>query len=86
MKMYFTYILKSEKDGKYYIGSANNINKRLIDHNKGYSRYTKGRGPFRLVYKEDYKTLSEAKKREYYLKSLKSKIAIEKLIKQAAFV
>ncbi|HVZ67404.1 MAG TPA: GIY-YIG nuclease family protein [Patescibacteria group bacterium] len=38
-------------------------------------------GPFELIYKETYNTNSEAKKREYYLKSLKSRKAIEKLIK-----
>ena len=75
------YILQSEKDGRYYIGSTDNIEERVRRHNKGYSRYTKGKGPFKLVYKEDYNTRSEAKKREYYLKSLKSRIALEKLIK-----
>lgn len=84
--MFATYILKSEKDGKHYIGSAANIEKRLLAHNKGYSRYTKNRGPFKIVYKEDYKTLSEARKRELYFKSLKSKVAIEKLIKNGPFV
>jgi len=58
----------------------------LIKHNKGYSRYTKSKRPWRLAHKEDYKTLSEAKKREHYIKSLKSKIAIEKLIRRAAIV
>lgn len=80
------YILQSEKSGRYYIGSTDDLIKRLIRHNKGYSRYTKDRGPFRLVYKEDFETRSEAKKREYYMKSLKSRIAIEKLIRNAAFV
>ncbi len=84
--MYFTYVLKSEIDGSYYIGSTNNIENRLKRHNKGRSRYTKSKIPYILVYKEKYNTLSEAKKREYYLKSLKSKIAIEKLIKQGAIV
>ena len=79
------YILQSEKSGKYYIGSTDNLEKRLIRHNKGYSKYTKNKGPFKIAYKEEFQTRSEAKKREYYLKSLKSKVAIEKLI-QAAFV
>ncbi|MDP3988157.1 MAG: GIY-YIG nuclease family protein [Candidatus Levybacteria bacterium] len=80
--MYFTYILQSEKDGRYYIGSTNNLENRLERHNKGYSRYTKNKGPFKIIYQEGYNTLSEAKKREYYLKSLKSRKAIEKLIEQ----
>lgn len=79
--MYYLYILKSLKDGKYYIGSSDNWKRRVLEHNSGRSKYTKDRGPFELVYKEEYNTNSEAKKREYYMKSLKSKIAIEKLIK-----
>ncbi len=84
--MYTAYILQSSKDGKYYIGSTDNIEERLIKHNKGYSRYTKGKGPFNLAYREDFLTRSEAKKGEYHLKSLKSRIAIENLIKHAAIV
>lgn len=81
--MFTVYVLKSKKDGKYYIGSTNNLEKRLMRHNKGHSRYTKNRGPFEIVHKEDYNTLSEAKKREYYLKSLKSSMAVQKLIHAA---
>lgn len=84
--MFFTYILQSEKDGRYYIGSTNNLKNRLIRHNKGYSRYTKNKGPFKIVYQEEYNALSEAKRREYYLKSLKSRNAIEKLIENGSVV
>ncbi len=81
-----TYILESVKNHKYYIGSTEDLAKRLNHHNKGRSRYTKGRGPFVLIHKEDYQTRSEAKKREYYLKSLKNRSAIERIIKEAVFV
>lgn len=83
--MFFTYILQSESNGKHYIGSTDNLEKRLLRHNKGYSKYTKNRGPFRIVHKESFLSRSDAKKREYYLKSLKSRVAIDKLIK-AVFV
>lgn len=81
--MYFVYVLKSLKDNKYYIGSTSNLDKRLVRHNKGWSRYTKNKGPFEVAYKEEYITLSETKKREHYVKSLKSKRVIEKLINGA---
>ncbi|MCL5969958.1 MAG: GIY-YIG nuclease family protein [Patescibacteria group bacterium] len=84
--MYYIYILQSQKDNSYYIGSTTNIDNRIEKHNKGYSRYTKNKGPFNLVYKEGYNTLSEARKREYYLKSLKSRKAIEKLINHGPIV
>ena len=50
--MFYTYILKSEKDGKIYTGSTKDLRKRLIQHNKGLSTYTKGRGPFKIIYYE----------------------------------
>ena len=84
--MYAMYILRSLKDGSYYIGSTNDVEKRLKRHNSGGSKYTKSKRPFELVYKEAFKTLSEARKREYYLKSLKSRVVIEKLIKKQAAI
>ncbi len=84
--MFSTYILQSEIDGSYYIGSTENIESRIIRHNKGYSGYTKTKRPWVLVYNEEYKTLSEAKAREYYLKSLKSRVSIQKLINNGPVV
>lgn len=84
--MFSIYILRSEIDKSYYIGSTKNIESRIIRHNKGYSRYTKTKRPWILVYNEEYKTLSEAKAKEYYLKSLKSKVSIEKLINNGPVV
>ncbi len=83
MEVFFTYIIQSETSGRYYIGSTQNIEERLKRHNTGRSTYTKNKGPWKLVYNEGYKTRSEALKREYYLKSLKSRTRIEKLIKSA---
>ena len=68
--MFATYILKSIKDNRYYYGSCENINKRLTMHNEGKVRSTKSRRPFVLVYTEEFKTRSEAQKREYYFKSI----------------
>lgn len=84
--MYTMYILKSTNTNRYYIGSTDNIKKRLEQHNKGYSRFTKGKGPFIIMYTEEYATRSEAVRREYYLKSLKSRVAIDKLIRQGPIV
>lgn len=84
--MFTMYILKSEKDNRYYIGSTDDLEKRLIRHNSGYSKYTKGKGSFKVAHREEFMSRSEAKKREYYIKSLKSRIAIEKLINQGSVV
>ena len=78
--MFYIFILKSFVNDSYYVGSCNNINKRLNSHNKGLVKSTKRYIPWKLLYKEEYKTLSKARKRETQIKSWKSKIAIEKLV------
>ncbi len=52
-----------------YVGSADDIEKRIWEHNFGKCRYTSGRRPWKLVYKEIFKTRSEAMRREKFLKS-----------------
>jgi len=50
--MFYTYILFSEKLNKYYIGSSNNPQKRLVRHNAGHNAFTKTGIPWILVYQE----------------------------------
>ena len=66
---YYTYILKSRKDGKLYTGSTKDLRKRLNQHNKGLSTYTKGRGPFSVIYYEACLSEDKAGSRELFLKS-----------------
>ncbi|MFW6143453.1 MAG: GIY-YIG nuclease family protein [Patescibacteria group bacterium] len=49
-------------------------------HNRGASRYTKSKRPWKLEHTEEYKTKKEALKREKYLKGLKSRGVLEYLI------
>ena len=50
--MHYTYMLKC-KDGTYYIGYTNDLEKRVKAHNEGKgAKYTKGRGPVELIYYE----------------------------------
>ena len=78
--MFYLYILHSIKSGRYYVGSCADIKKRLHKHNSGLVRSTKFYLPWKIVYTEEYKTLSEARKREYQAKGWKKRTAIEKLI------
>lgn len=66
---YYTYVLKSKKDGKIYTGYTQDLRKRLNQHNKGLSTYTKGRGPFILIYYEGCLLEGKARSREKYLKT-----------------
>ena len=66
---HYTYILKSQKDGKMYTGYTEELRKRLSQHNKGLSNYTKGRGPFDLICYEACLLEDKARSRELFLKS-----------------
>ena len=66
--MYYVYILKSLKDEKLYIGSTDDLKRRLSEHNNGLNRSTKARRPFKLRYYEAYAVEHGARKREYSLK------------------
>jgi putative endonuclease len=66
--MFYLYVLKSKKDNNIYIGSTNDLRRRLIEHNEGKVFSTKGRRPFELRYYESYYNKDEARKRESSLK------------------
>ena len=66
--MYYLYILKSKKDKKLYIGSTNDLKRRVSDHNLGKVPSTKPRLPFELRYYEAFHAESDARKREASLK------------------
>lgn len=67
---YYVYILQSKKDKRWYTGFTVDIRKRLTEHNEElYESWTKGRGPFELIYCEMCKNKEDARKREKYLKT-----------------
>ena len=64
------YILRC-RDGSLYTGITTDVQKRLAAHNVGKgAKYTRGRGPLELVYREDCGDHSAALKREREIKSL----------------
>lgn len=64
------YILQCA-DNTLYTGIARDVTMRVRDHESGKgAKYTKGRGPFKILHTELYETQSEALKREAYIKSL----------------
>lgn len=67
--MVYTYVIKSEKDKKWYTGSTNDLRKRFEQHNLGQVKSTKGRGPFKLIYCEVCIDDHDARVREKYLKT-----------------
>ena len=79
------YILQSKKNGLYYIGSTNDIERRLEEHNQGKSASTRNLTPFKLMTFIKCETLTEAKKAEYRFKKYKRRNIIELVIKDSVF-
>ena len=73
----FFYILQC-RDGTLYTGWTNDIEQRLRAHNSGKgAKYTKGRGPVKLVHLENFPTKEEAMRREWAVKHMKKEKKLE---------
>ncbi len=67
--MFYTYVLQSVKDGKWYTGSTNDVARRVQEHNAGLVESTRHRRPLGLVYYEACLSEKDARVREGYLKT-----------------
>lgn len=67
--MFYTYVLKSEVNGRLYTGSTNDLRKRLKQHNDGKSTFTIRDKPYQLIYYEACMDKNDARSRELQLKS-----------------
>ena len=72
--MFYSYVLKNLK-GILYKGSTDNLDKRLAQHNgdNGFYSFTAKRGPWKLVYSEQFQTRKEAEAREKFFKTGKGR-------------
>jgi putative endonuclease len=77
---FFLYILQSQSTSRFYIGQTQHIDERVAYHNANYSKSLKNRGPWQLVYREEYATRAEAVQRERQLKSWKDRRMIQRLV------
>lgn len=67
--MHYVYVIKSQKDGKFYTGCTEDLRKRFFEHNAGKVSSSKNRGPFDLIYYEASLDKTDAFAREKYLKT-----------------
>ena len=67
--MFYTYVLKSLKDNRFYTGYTNNLKERYNLHTLGKVASTKHRGELKLIYFECCLNEIDAIRREKYLKS-----------------
>ncbi len=79
-KMWYVYILKSEYKQWYYVGSTNNLERRLKEHNSKKVFSTKSYAPLKLVWNKEFQNEIEARKYERMLKD--KRIEKERIIRE----
>jgi putative endonuclease len=71
--MVYTYVLLSERDGRFYTGSTGDLRARFRDHNAGRVQSTTYRRPLKLIYYEACPHTADARRRKRFLKTGKGK-------------
>lgn len=79
--MFTVYVLRNTINKYHYIGSTNDIKRRIEEHNRGQTKSTRRKGDWVLIYREEYKTSIEAKRREKLIKSYKGGNAFKRLLR-----
>ena len=74
------YVLRSLKNGRLYTGSTNDLPRRIAEHTRGKTKYTRHAGPFELVYSEKYSSGLEARQRERFLKTGQGREELKRLM------
>ena len=84
--MEYTYVLLSERDGRFYTGSTSDLRARFRDHNAGGVHSTAYRRPLKLLYYEACLSTADARRRERFLKSGKGKRHLNNRLKESLLV
>jgi putative endonuclease len=80
--MWYIYFLKSfKKDNWIYVGSTNNLERRIFEHNNKKVKSTKYFVPLSLIYSEGFNTEREARNREQYFKHWDGRIEKKNILK-----
>ena len=76
---YFTYALKSLRDGTLYIGMTSDTERRLKQHNAGKTSSNRHSAPFEIIYTKSFESRTEAREHEEYLKSGSGRESLKRL-------
>lgn len=77
----YVYVIQSQKNQRYYIGSSTDVPARLKQHNHGQVQSTRYNRPYALVFYQEFENVKIAQQIERRLKNLKRKDYIEKIIR-----
>src|SRR5690606_40901717 len=67
--VYYVYVIVSPTHNFTYVGTTDNVDRRIHQHNAGFGKSTRRYRPFELIHTEAFPTREDARKREKYLKS-----------------
>lgn len=82
--MITVYALHDSPSGMIYVGMTKDLTKRVREHRRGKSFFTKRFQNFKVVYTEECRDYREGRTREKYLKSGIGKEFLKNLIKKDA--
>ncbi len=80
---YCVYVLRSEADGRLYIGYSTDLKQRLTEHFHGRVSSTAPRRPLHLIYCEYHFSKADALRREKYLKTTAGKKALKLMLRDS---
>lgn len=78
--MFYTYVLKSKRDNKLYVGYSSNLRERMKTHLYKGVHTTKRMGGIELVFYEAYLSEKDARRREKYFKTTKGKRTLKLML------
>lgn len=83
MSFWYVYVLRSTKDDQFYVGSTNDLKRRLQQHQRGENTSTAKRLPLELLYFEGHRSKNDALRREKYFKTTKGKVTLRQMLREA---
>ena len=82
MKFHYVYVLYNKAKNFIYIGYSEDLRQRVSEHNGGKSKSTKHYIPLEVIHYEAYRNMTDAKRREKYLKGNKGKTTLKTMLKE----
>jgi putative endonuclease len=80
--MWCVYIIRNDVNKRFYIGSTNNLSRRLAEHNRSKKCSITHFGKYYLIHSEEFDTIGKARARERQIKSYKGGNAFKKLLRE----
>ena len=83
MRFWYVYVLLSLKDNQFYIGTTNDLSRRVQQHQRGENISTAKRLPVELLYFEGHLSKEDTLRRERYFKSTKGRVTLRQMLKSS---